>query len=411
MNHPVVVLPCLLVAACGDGTPAPGSQPPDADALEASADAGDRVEAGMRGHDAPTHLADAPTAAIGEVEVVSVHQLTPDGRSTSEIDYAIREPWNLTVDRIKFYEAGRLVWARIDELKGWTTDSQYLAAIHPFPKEFHFLAEWSPFPGEESVVYAAHQPSATIVSYDVDSGDTKTVASYDPGNGATLSPYIKGWTTDRKLVVNVNGETWKDGCYEIDVHAKVRAFHANASYPDPARWPNLSHGHSGDDPTHQYRVVYGGDDVVVSLPGKEVLWDLPEFHYPGAERQSSHPSWKVPELWWISDDVGLDYYGSQLKGNLLDKPHVDSFGIHQCWTDGSCKVLHEVSSAGAFKEPSGAMMWNYQSSVIATLSRDGLKITYTATDGKFSKLDHDKYNVSPWAHEKLFLLELAPVKK
>ena len=75
--------------------------------------------------------------------------------------------------------------------------------------------------------------------------------------------------------------------------------------------------------------------------------------------------------------------------------------MHQCWTDGKCDFLYEVKSAGMYVGNA-----NYQSTIINTLSRDGLKVTFTGTDGKYSQSDHDNFGVSPYGPEGLFLLEL-----
>lgn len=353
--------------------------------------------------------------------------LTPSGYNVSDIYYAIREPWNRSGDRIQLYlqppgEGGRLVWAKIDELKTWETEAEFLTRIHRIPSGsdnsgFDIFMEWSIFPGEETILYGAYHPTREIASYDVDTGIITPITSFDYADARMIDPYIKGWTKDGRLIMNLNNEVWRDGALEIDVHTGHKVFHPYAKKDisggtEAWRWPSTGHGHGAINPDWSMKADYHHDRIETVLGGTIIRNRIRSRSEFSPKSSLTHVSWRASNEWWIADDVGLAFYaGAFSPGGFPVEPHIETYRIFQCWIDGSCAILYEPQSAGAyFKDidlrENGEKEYNYQASPIPVVKRDGTQILFTATGPNYSREDFINYGKTPWSYPRLWLLEL-----
>lgn len=365
---------------------------------------------------APETSTDAGSVENAEMVVTKITRLTAPEYNVGQIHYGVREPWNSDRTRIMYHEYGTgEVWGRLDALQSWKSPAEYLAArkpVHP-KNEFAQFIWWSERVTEPSVVYALHKPSKNFVRYNVDTGVMETIVSYAPSGGGDVSAArLMGWTTDGTMICNLEGEVWARGAWEIDVIKKTRVFHSNARYGDGSaankkRWPTLSHGHGGPSPDRTLYASYG-DREITKWPSGELVRKLPGS-YLEPKVSMNHLSWKASDKWWVADDVGINYYARVLAGTWpFTAPHVDTFGISQCRTDGTCKRLLQTKTA-SYWEDSGFKVWNYDSHPIVTLRRDGRQLVFTSTDGKYSKTDNARRGVTPWGNAGLFIADLKPL--
>jgi hypothetical protein len=358
-----------------------------------------------------------------EMVVTAITRLTPPEVAVGELHYGVREPWSVDGKRIKFFEwsingdrssppsYNFVVWAFVDDLRKAKTLDAYLPVRHNIHPNWEFAESvwWCPFAGEENIVYALHRPTQTLVRWNVDTETGETVVSYRPDDGGDVSQArLMGWTTDNKLICNLENETRERGAWEIDVAQRTRRFHANAdggnTAADMQRWPSVTHGHSGPSPDH---TRWYGDGTLRTFPGRELIFDRHGQPYLDPPASPNHFSWRASNKWWIANDAGVNAYALKVAGQWPPTtPHIDTIGIYQCWIDGTCKRLLQMKSA-SFWDNHGEAVWNWVSEMIPTVSRDGRQVIFVSTDGKYSAEDHERRGVEPWGYNGLFLIDLA----
>src|SRR5262245_50752034 len=248
---------------------------------------------------------------IGDVElrVASVKRITPDSYQAGDIWYGTREPWNSDRTRLMFWEDNNshnlingkyglgVVWARRADLTRWTTLEEYEVIRHTlniYPYTYDQNIEWSPFVGEENVVYAACLSDLMLVKINIDDGAVEPIISLDPHNGSTIYPSPMRWTLQNTLIVLLDGpDSWANGAYEIDVRSKTKQFYDPKAYSnywalpstDLQRWPFVvTHGHVQLSPDHTMLGIYAPDfdSQVTTWPGLNHLVAVP----PGGDHMS-----------------------------------------------------------------------------------------------------------------------------
>jgi hypothetical protein len=359
----------------------------------------------------------------GNVEVSAVKQVTPDGFDTSDLWYGQEDPWNSDFSRIMYWENDNLldpdgeyglglVWARVADIEAWATLAEYKAARHPlnpYPYQYASQMEWSPFAGEETIVYAARLSDRMIVKIDVDSGQVEPVVSYDPDNGAEPMPLLRRWTLDNHLIVMLDGaddlSPWVNGVFEVDVQSKTRTYwgppttmdYWSLPTADRVRWPYVVAHHGSFSPDHTMAV--DSNHKIASTTDYALIAEVQPITDPYAS-SINHTTWRSSQAWFLVDDLGQNYQ-SAIYSNA---PNIDNFAIHQCFVDGHCRPILETSSAQDYNE----YPVNWPTSPIATVRSDGRQFVFTTTNGKYSKTDFDNYGVTPWSHRTLFLANLVP---
>ncbi|MEW6602741.1 MAG: hypothetical protein AB1499_17350, partial [Nitrospirota bacterium] len=213
-------------------------------------------------------------ADSGHLTVTNIIRITHPAYRASNLWYGIRDPWNRDYTRIMLYEntahtdpqtgkRGRgMVWGFIDELKSWTSLSEYESVAKPLPNNSYWAptsAYWSPFPGEENIIYGVYTGDRTVSKLNVDTGIRTSIISYDPGDGTNVSrARALGWTADNTLIVNFDNEVWSSGGYEVNVQtgARTRYYNMPSVRGESDRWPQLGHGHNMRSPDKLYIADY-----------------------------------------------------------------------------------------------------------------------------------------------------------
>lgn len=366
---------------------------------------------------APTNIGD------GDVEVSTVKQVMPDGFASADLWYGQEDPWNSDATRIMYFEDDNvldpdgeyglgLVWARVADIESWTTVAEYKASRHAldrYPYRYAAQLEWSPFEGEENIVYAARLADHMIVKIDVDSGDVEPIVSYDPGDGDAPTPLLRRWTLDNHLIVMLDGaddlSPWVRGVYEVDVQARTRTYWGppdTMDYwalptSDRIRWPYVVSHHGSFSPDHTLAV--GSDNTIKETTDYSLVATVAPITKPYAS-SINHTTWRASQAWFVVDDLGESYNTAIYSSS----PNIDNFAIHQCFVDGHCRPLLVTRSAQDYNQ----YPVNWPTSPIATVRKDGRQLVYTTTNGMYSQTDHDNYGVEPWSHRLLFLANLVP---
>ena len=403
----------LLLGLGCDGSTAAGTDSADVGPGSGSAvDSGD-TDSGMTG----TNIGD------GDVVVTSVKMVTPEGVESGDIWYGQEDPWNSDLTRIMYWENNNvldpegeyglgMVWAYVDDLERWTTLAEYKAARHaldPYPYHYGPQLEWSPFAGEESIVYAARLADRMIVKIDLETGGVEPIVSYDPDNGAEPQPLLRRWTVDNHLIVMLDGaddvSPWTNGVYEVDVQEGTRRYwgpptttdYWSLPTEDRVRWPYVVAHHASLSPDHTMAV--GSDHRITATADFSLIAVVDPLRDP-YDSNINHTSWRSSPRWFLVDDLGQNY-DTVIYGN---SPNIDDFAIHQCFVDGHCRPLHRARSAQDY----GDYPVNWPTSPIATVRKDGRQFVFTTTNGMYSRTDFDTHGVTPWSYRSLYLANLAP---
>jgi hypothetical protein len=358
--------------------------------------------------------------------VSSVRQVMPDGFASADLWYGQEDPWNSDTTRIMYWEDNNsldpdgqyglgLVWARVVDLESWTTVAEYKAARHaldPFPYQYATQLEWSPFPGEESIIYAARLSDRMIVRIDVDTSEVEQVVSYDSGTSNTQEPLLRRWTLDNHLIVMLDGRDdlspWVHGVYEVDVQTKTRRYwgppdiedYWDLPTDDRVRWPYVVAHHASMSPDHTMAV--DSNNRITTTSDYALLTTVPPITDPYVS-SINHTTWRSTNAWFLVDDLG-ESYNTAIHSSA---PNIDNFAIHQCFAaDGRCQPLLVVRSAQDYDN----YPVNWPTSPIATLRKDGRQFVFTTTNGKYSQRDHDDFGVTPWSPRLLYLANLVPAE-
>ena len=376
-----------------------------------------------------------------ELKVTRVTRLTHPQVHADQVNfwYSAHYAYNSDGTRIMYFEAPKsegirkagIVWARISDLKKWTTLKGYLEiAIHPAPSsrartmvgDFSDFSEWSPFKGEESIIYARDPKRRMIVRYDTDSDTASDVISYDSPEHAAFfkdsaPSRIVGWTTDSTLIVNIQNQGWQGGgCFEIDVRKKTRKYWPNANPLSIAdenflRWPYKGHGHGGISPDRKYAIALVGEVVINNLRD----WVIhPDGDHGGSEPQGHAVSRQLLQPASGDGPRVVDGFQQLVGGGRLGpaskpgprpkEPFLDNYGINQMWRDGTAKLLYRLDSAGYSW---GGRAENWGVMPFTNLRKDGKVICFTSTSGTYSRQDFQTNNSKkPYGDVGVFVAEV-----
>jgi hypothetical protein len=398
-------------------------------------------------------------AVVGGSEDVSAAQVLrishPAYRMTN-VWYSLRDPWNRDFTRLLMFENAsfvhpafgvkgrRLVWGEVGDLKAFGRKLQglhwqdpgdlellrvllaeYQEVAKPVPAANELKSTslyWSPFPGEESVLYGLKKNRDHVYRIDLDTGDVVPWVSIDPGDGTGISKArALGWTQDGNLIVNFNGEG-EGGGFEVDVRGKTRRRYA--ALPDPCsaegrRFPDLGHGHSSRSPRANFRAVnygYVSDNGVVDLRTCAFIEDLayetrdpePYPHY------TVYVSWKASESWFLVSSAQFRPEDPKPTPNWMAAPEVVSYALWQVYFDPGGKFSYreilQVQTANRWDPDgdhrNGNEVANYHAHLIPVLRRDGKQVWFIATSGEHSYDDYRQAGAEPWGTEGVFLADL-----
>ena len=362
--------------------------------------------------------------AAETLSVSKVTRISHPAYRAQNMWYGVRNPWNRDYTRIMLFEArvshpdypgvqGKgLVWGMVGDLKSWTTLAAYEAARHPLPPVNDNSgwrpdsAYWSPFVGEENIIYGIYTPTKTVRKLNVDTGVMTDIVSYDPGDGTVVtSARSFGFTADNKFTVNFSNESTTSGGYEIDVStgAKTRYIDlpglCDADYP---RFPNYSHGHIGKSPDGSKTAWKYGEGSYTSVYYSETCTQVRDTI--AGSKCMAHASWTASESWYIGDDNGdVSACGTG------SAPAIVPFSIFQIQFDGSSFVYEKLftqNTARGWNDGTRAIS-NYHAHFLATLRKDGKQALITSTDGLYSYEDNVYMGKAPWGYEGFFLVDFA----
>lgn len=377
-------------------------------------------------------------AGSEDLTVTKVTRIShPAYRATNQW-YSIRDPWNRNYERVMLYEAtqfyngiaGRgLVWGYVNQLKSWSTLQQYESIAKPLPKANNKTWKstsvyWSPFSGEENIVYGVVKNDNRLMKVNVDTGAWEAIMSFDPSDGTDLiNARGIGWTLDNIFIVNFYDESRSSGGYEINVHAKTKRRYSawpDRCSPDGRRYPCISHGHSDKSPDGtKYANDYGQtmENGVQNLVNCNFTEDRAFENrllepYP---LYTNYVSWKASENWYL---VCSDYFwedsNEPTPNWALSSPEIMNYKLWQMNFDGanfSYREILRVKSAAAWDpdddHTNGNEIWNSHCNLIPVLRKDGKQIWFTMTDNKYSYEDYQARGVTPWGFEGVFLADLS----
>jgi hypothetical protein len=367
--------------------------------------------------------------AIEQLTASKITRISHPVYRAGNLWYGVRDPWNRDYTRIMLYEntsytdpstgkKGRgMAWGFINNLKNWTTLAEYESAAKPLPNNSYWVSTslyWSPFSGEENIIYGIYTADKTVSKLNVDTGVRTPIVSYDPGDGADISQARSfGWTANNTLIVNFKNEDWSSGGFEIDVKTTTRTRYANQPNDCSAegnRWPQRGHAHGHRSPDKAIKAEYGSGlsntGVRVQLSGVDCNTLYLDNVAPTTTPNEDHVSWRYSNDWYIVGSVGL------YSGGNFTSPHLDTYTINQVFFDRvthhfEYNVLVSKAGAGLWYVLSTQTMYNWHSLPIPTLRSDGKQIFFMSTDGKYSYDDYIEKGKTPWGTEGFFLADLS----
>jgi hypothetical protein len=404
------------------------------------------------------HAKTGSTMAVDDVVVTGVTRISHPAYKISNVWYSLRNPWNRDYTRLLMFESSsfthpiygtkgrRLVWGFVGQLKEFGTQFDGLDESDPEDIEilksllpgYHQVARpvpdteslkptsayWSPFPGEENILYAIKYNDDRVFKIDVDTEEVTPIISFDPGDGTDITNARSfGWTEDNTLIVNFNDEGEGDG-YEIDVEEMTRIRYS--ALPDMCssegrRFPDQGHGHSSRSPSGTKQAVdygYTSDNGVRDLMTCEFYEDLAyenrlDEPYP---RYTVYASWKASEEWFLASSSQFREGSADPTPSYLEAPEIVSYAMWQVYFDPDgdfeYREILRVRTASRWDPDSdhnnGNRHLNYHAHLIPVLREDGRQIWYTATDGKHTYEDYSSEGVTPWGTEGAYLADLAP---
>lgn len=389
----------------------------------------------------------ASLRAEGELTVTNITRISHPAYQASNMWFGVRNPWNRDYTKIMLYEnpafthpsygkTGRgLVWGFIGNcgtencVTEWTTLSEYESYVKPIPDQIHITraasAYWSPFVGEENIIYAPFYSGSNcnyLKKINVGTGMITDVVSINDAGVDCSAFTCYGWTDSNKLVCSMGNENWSGGGYEIDVQAKTKTFitgypavpsylcNKNPPYTDDKffTWPDyITHGHGGKNPGDTWYLNNYGNGTypdIINTKGAIRRTDCSVIaDSEGTSKHVTHVSWTYSNNWFLGSSCGDSC-------TYQPSPYIDIFRLYQVFFNGSSFTYRELlakSSAGRWDDGTNSVL-NYQSIPIATLRNDGRQFVFMSTDGKYSYGDFTKKGSTPWGTEGFFLADFAP---
>ena len=392
-----------------------------------------------------------------DVVVTGVTRISHPAYRVANVWYSLRNPWNGDHTRVLMFESPsfthpiygtkgrRLVWGFVDELKAFGTqldhldesDPEDIARLKELLPGYHQIAKplpdtgrlkptsayWSPFPGEENIIYAIAYDDDRVYRINVDTGEVSPIISFDPGDGTMVTEARSlCWTKDNTLIVNLNNEG-EGGGYEIDVKEITRVRYAalpEVCSPEGRRFPDQGHGHSSRSPNGtKLALDYGhtSDNGVLDLVTCEFFEDLAyenqlDEPYP---RYTVYVSWIASEDWFLASSSQFKEGSPDPTPSYVEGPEIVSYAMWQVYfnPDGNFtyREILRVQTASRWDPDrdhnNGNRQLNYHAHLIPVLREDGRQIWFTATDGKHTYEDYMSEGVMPWGTEGVYLADLA----
>ncbi|MBM4083964.1 MAG: hypothetical protein FJ272_04165, partial [Planctomycetes bacterium] len=393
-------------------------------------------------------LAALPTLAqedipTGQVKVKQAHRITHPTYFASNQFLTRMSPWNRDFTRVVLMESSAHTHPEtkkrgrgfcsgfLSKLTQWKTLEEYEKAAKPVPGTWaNFSLYWSPFPGEENIMYGVWRtPRGTIARVNVDTDETTTVLSYDPQDGTDISK-AQGWgLTGRNALIVSLGESYSTSdVVEIDLKKKavLRRFRP---VPSERKWDsdeNLANynifprgGNHGDTSGsgkwyyHYRRQLESGDY------GRGGAWSLTQrgLFIEDLWREGGIVtlSWThALDSWFIGVNLGVPY--------KPDKPTISTYSFYQVLFDPNNRphfkyhLLLEHLSATMWLDGKkitadtgdGTWVYNYHSLCKLQMRRDGRQFMFCGTDGTYTDEDFQRKGVTPWGYNRMFLVDLEP---
>ena len=209
---------------------------------------------------------------------------------------------------------------------------------------------WSPYQGEENIVYALNEKSKMLVIYDVDNKNEVPVISYDPGDGTIISEAeIVGFSKDvtsgnlghpHEIMVNLayTGGRASGKVYKIfsDRQAngqigtpsrKIIKQHPRSCDRDMKWFPNPDSIHSSVSPDGLYTAAY---------------WGVAENDFDGNNCIVTSP-WELNANRHWKDDTQYE--------QKLGLTHVSWFGSNDWYIEGNANKNHNLYGEGKPNHP------------------------------------------------------------
>jgi len=376
----------------------------------------------------------------GRVKVKAVHRITHPSYFASNQFLQRLCPWNRDFTRIVLMESsahthpetkkrGRgFCWGFMGELTGWQTLEEYERAAKPIPGRWaNFSLYWSPFQGEENVMYGVERGRAAVARVNVDSGETSFVVSFDAKDGTDISQ-SRGWglTSRNTLIASLDRSYATGDCVEIGLkEGKVIrrfrpvAFHdREKSDEDFANYNIFPRGGNHGDTSGSAQWYYHyRRELANGGWARGGAWSLTR---KGVFLQDSWRQGGIVTLswahqldsWFIAVNLGYPY--------KPDKPSISTYSFYQVLFDPEKKpyftynllMQHESATVWCDGKKTGGdscegqWVYNYHSLCKLQMRKDGRQFVFCGTDGKYTHEDFRRKGVKPWELNGMFLVDL-----
>lgn len=360
-------------------------------------------------------------SASEKLTVTGIVRITHPAYNASNYWYGVRYPWNRDNTRILIYEepetyygvTGRgLRWGFISELEAASVDNggskaDYEAVARAVPDAVHMTnphtALWSPFDGEENIIYATYQ-DGWLKKINVDTLSRTNVVQHGMSTG-----FCYGYDINNKLICSKLYDNWSSGGVSIDIVNKIVTNVSGISTPPYGNgdaykmtscsqvsneywtWPDIKHAHGTFNPSRNMTSSsnYGlGGSTSKGMFVKNGCGGN-EYFVRDTVTFATHTSWLASDNWYIAGGAGDTLWVTQ--------PNLDNMSVYQVVftpdnvnKTGSFEYteLWSMPSAGRWESSPGARdNYNWGAIPIPTVRKDGLQILFFSTNGKYSFTD------------------------
>jgi len=389
----------------------------------------------------------------GPVKVKKVTRITHPAYTAGNQFLNKMVPWNPDYSRMLIFEntfshpsthvVGKgYCWGYLKDLTHWTTQSEYEQARKPLPSQdwIKFCVFWSPFPGEENVVYGVRRTKKDVVSVNLDTGEVTSILTLDPGAGADITKgQGYGWSKNKTLIIGLVEHSAAADVLEVDVRNKTqkrfKPVTSSHMWDSDEALANFTHfprgGNHGDTSGSgkwffQYRGL--APENANEKRTKGGAWSLTER---GASVYVPDGKHFIEDQWRTVGVVSLSfahYADRWLMGVDLGRPsqpvgpaistytfcqimfypdHKPNFVYRPILKHKSATAWYE-SAAGQYDQKNSGAHLNYHSLCKLKVRRDGRQFVYVGTDGKYSWQDYLDRKMEPWDNNGMFLVDVEP---
>jgi hypothetical protein len=386
----------------------------------------------------------------GPVKVKKVTRITHPAYTAGNQFLAKMSPWNPDYTRVLLFEAtfkhpvhntlGKgYCWGYLKDLTSWKTQAEYEAARKPLPTQdwIKFCLFWSPFPGEQNVLYGVRRTTKDVVKVDLDRNTITPILVLNPGPDADITKgQGYGWSRRNTLIVGLVEHNSAADALEIDVKARTQRrftpvklaqmWDSDQALADLNLFPRGGN-HGDTSGTGRWFYHYRGFEP--QKPGDK---RPPGGAFSLTSRGNSVyvPDGKhyIADRWRTVGVVTLSfahYADSWMIGVDLGKPYKPVGPAISTYT--FCQILFHPDKAPNFVyrpilQHKSATLWydkiggdrgegphyNYHSLCKLQMRRDGRQFVFFGTDGKYTWQDHLDRKMEPWDNNAMFLVDLEP---